>query len=1160
MPRTKQSKPSYDLQALLSRTEVVQTEVGIMRFFVSDSQRCDESLDQDTQGESALALMLSGLQPGDTVYDVGCRSGLHSLAFAKAVGPKGMVMCFEHDLFQLFLAHINLTDHGLDACAHFLPIVASDQFGLRRYNRFDLDNNDLDPRNGIDDLSGSGQCIAMPLDQLGDQKSPQLIRIGPMGLELAALKGMQRLIEDAQPRLFVSPESPNSHDEIALYLSQIGYDVYGFSPRFKSKSRAKAAPDGQQLDPQDFNLYCVLPRIHRAPPRLPLLMRAQAMNFRSQLVIAEDRESSGPYFEVEVDADNTKEVANAHFAYWAWQSLRNELRNFVRTFLQSALGQLSPEVYGELTRQAVEFISCETPAREYESLRSLLFQAIKSIRRAVDQGRKQGEELGALEEKLLFQAGELSKFSYQLTQASIAKSNSDIEIESVLKEKEGLYAQTIHLQQYVSELTSQLLLAKETEAKSHEILATTNARGAAELMSVSKAHKLEIGHLESKIAGLEGEKATAAAAMEAKEQEALAALALANEQASQIKQLELQLFETQEHGTLALRAREEVDEKLRQKEAEFEGAKAGFDVEVKKLLQDQNEIILRERASEDKITNLNKALDTELQEKASILSLCSELEGRISELTNELTTLRDHQANLAQEHETLILQTRKELDEALRQKEAEFESAKAGFALEVANLLQEQNEIILRGRAAEDKIANLNKALDTELQEKASILSLCSELNGRVSELTNELEVLRERETDLVQKHETLVLQAREELDDALRQKEAEFEGAKAGFDFEVTKLLQDQNEIILRGRAAEDKITDLNKALDAEIQEKASIQSLCSELNAQISELANELATLRQRETDLVQEHEALILQAREEVDEALRQKEAELESAKAGFDFEVTKFLQDQNEIILRGRAAEDKITDLNKALDAEIQEKASIQSLCSELDGRVSALTSELATSRERESNLVKEHEILILQARKELDEALRKKEAEFESTKAAFDDEVTKLLQEMNEIILRGQATEDKVTDLNKALDTQIKEKNSIQSLCSELDGRISELTSELAILRSREPVLMKAQQDLELAKVSNQDLTEEVSFLKSRIQEIDLLAEKNLVELKQQFSAHVPPQQHQALMLQTEELRRRIGAMDAELEARDMMVSDLTDLVRLQAAQLEHQSN
>ena len=659
MPRTKPSKPSHDLQALLSRTEVVETEVGMMRFYLSDSQRCDESLDQDTQGDSALSLMLSGLQPGDTVYDVGCRSGLHSLAFAKAVGPKGMVMCFEHDIFQLFLAHINLTDHGLDACAHFLPIVASDQFGLRRYNRFDLNNNDLDPRNGIDDLSGSGQCIAMPLDQLGDQKSPQLIRIGPMGLELAALKGMQRLIEDAQPRLFVSPESPNSHDEIALYLSQIGYDVYGFSPRFKSKSRAKAQPDGQQLDPQDFNLYCVLPRLHRAPPRLPLLMRAQAMNFRSQLVVAEDRESSGPYFEIEVDADNAKGVANAHFAYWAWQSLRNELRNFVRTFLQSALGQLSPETYGELTRQAVEFISCETPAREYESLRSLLFQANKSIRRAVDEGRKQSEELVALEEKLLNQAGELSKFSYQLTQASIAKSNSDIEIESVQKEKEGLYAQTIQLQQSVSELTSQLLLAKETEAKSHEILATTNARGAAELMSVSKAHKQEIGHLESKIASLEGENASltsraeqltasVAAAMDAKEQEALAALALANEQASQIEQLELQLIEAQEHGTLALRAREALEETLRQKEGEFEDAKAGFEVEVKKLLQDQNEIILRGRAAEDKITELNQSLDAQIEEKASIESLYSELNSRISELANELTDLRSREQVLMQ--------------------------------------------------------------------------------------------------------------------------------------------------------------------------------------------------------------------------------------------------------------------------------------------------------------------------------------------------------------------------------------------------------------------------------------------------------------------------------------------------------------------------------
>jgi FkbM family methyltransferase len=745
MPRTKPSKPSHDLQALLRRTEVVETEVGMMRFYLSDSQRCDESLDQDTQGDSALSLMLSGLQPGDTVYDVGCRSGLHSLAFAKAVGPKGMVMCFEHDIFQLFLAHLNLTDHGLDACAHFLPIVASDQFGLRRYNRFDLNNNDLDPRNGIDDLSGSGQCIAMPLDQLGDQKSPQLIRIGPMGLELAALKGMQRLIEDAQPRLFVSPESPNSHDEIALYLSQIGYDVYGFSPRFKSKRRAKAAPDGQQLDPQDFNLYCVLPRLHRAPPRLPLLMRAQAMNFRSQLVVAEDRESSGPYFEIEVDADNAKGVANAHFAYWAWQSLRNELRNFVRTFLQSALGQLSPETYGELTRQAVEFISCETPAREYESLRSLLFQANKSIRRAVDEGRKQSEELVALEEKLLNQAGELSKFSYQLTQASIAKSNSDIEIESVQKEKEGLYAQTIQLQQSVSELTSQLLLAKETEAKSHEILATTNARGAAELLSVSKAHKQEIGHLESKIASLEGENASltsraeqltasVAAAMDVKEQEALAALALANEQASQIEQLELQLIEAQEHGTLALRAREALEETLRQKEGEFEDAKAGFEVEVKKLLQDQNEIILRGRAAEDQITELNQSLDAQIEEKASIESLCSELNGRISELANELTDLKSR--------EQVLLQAQHDLEIAeVRNKALTDEIDTLRNRVQEGDLLAEKNLLELKQHFSAHVPPQQYQVLVRQTEElKKHIEAMNAELEARdmmVSDLTD---------------------------------------------------------------------------------------------------------------------------------------------------------------------------------------------------------------------------------------------------------------------------------------------------------------------------------------------------------------------------------------------------------------------------------------
>jgi DNA repair exonuclease SbcCD ATPase subunit len=332
--------------------------------------------------------------------------------------------------------------------------------------------------------------------------------------------------------------------------------------------------------------------------------------------------------------------------------------------------------------------------------------------------------------------------------------------------------------------------------------------------------------------------------------------------------------------------------------------------------------------------------------------------------------------------------------------------------------------------------------------------------------------------------------------------------------------------------------------AMDAKEQEALAALALANEQASQIEQLELQLIE--------AQEHGTLALRAREALEETLRQKEGEFEDAKAGFEVEVKKLLQDQNEIILRGRAAEDQITNLNQALEAEIQEKASVQSLCSELDGRVSELTSELAALREREA--------LVVQARKELDDALRQKEAEFESAKAGFDFEVTKLLQEQNEIILRGRAAEDKITELNQSLDAQIEEKASIQSLYSELNSRISELANELTDLRSREQVLMQAQHDLEIAEVRNKALTDKVDTLRNRVQEGGLLAEKNLLELKQHFSAHVPPQQYQALVRQTEELRKRVEAMNAELEARDMMVSDLTDLVRLQAAQLEHQAS
>jgi hypothetical protein len=237
---------------------------------------------------------------------------------------------------------------------------------------------------------------------------------------------------------------------------------------------------------------------------------------------------------------------------------------------------------------------------------------------------------------------------------------------------------------------------------------------------------------------------------------------------------------------------------------------------------------------------------------------------------------------------------------------------------------------------------------------------------------------------------------------------------------------------------------------------------------------------------------------------------------------------------------------------AMDAKEQEALAALALANEQASQIEQLELQLIEAQE--------HGTLALRAREALEETLRQKEAEFESAKAGFEVEVKKLLQDQNEIILRGRAAEDQITELNQSLDAQIEEKASIQSLYSELNSRISELANELTDLRSREQVLMQAQHDLEIAEVHNKALTDKVDTLRNRVQEGGLLAEKNLLELKQHFSAHVPPQQYQALVRQTEELRKRVEAMNAELEARDMMVSDLTDLVRLQAAQLEHQAS
>jgi hypothetical protein len=72
----------------------------------------------------------------------------------------------------------------------------------------------------VDDSTGMS-VLCMPLDSLDIQHPIRLIKVDVEGHELAALRGMRRLLERDRPVLIIKGRSP----EVAGFLSGFGYQI-----------------------------------------------------------------------------------------------------------------------------------------------------------------------------------------------------------------------------------------------------------------------------------------------------------------------------------------------------------------------------------------------------------------------------------------------------------------------------------------------------------------------------------------------------------------------------------------------------------------------------------------------------------------------------------------------------------------------------------------------------------------------------------------------------------------------------------------------------------------------------------------------------------------------------------------------------------------------
>lgn len=143
--------------------------------------------------------MLSLIQNGDTVWDVGCNVGEYSLAFINKVGVGGTVVCVDANVNCIDL----LSQDPKFRSANLILAAISNSTGQAVFNFSDVD---YDVTGQISELinedeeleAGSTLVPMMSLDtlfnRLGRNFCPSVIKIDIEGNELKALSGMPELL------------------------------------------------------------------------------------------------------------------------------------------------------------------------------------------------------------------------------------------------------------------------------------------------------------------------------------------------------------------------------------------------------------------------------------------------------------------------------------------------------------------------------------------------------------------------------------------------------------------------------------------------------------------------------------------------------------------------------------------------------------------------------------------------------------------------------------------------------------------------------------------------------------------------------------------------------------------------------------------------------
>ncbi len=164
--------------------------------------------------------LVSLLQKGHVVYDIGAHAGYYSILASTLVGETGHVYAFEPNPrnFSYVQKHISM---------NALTNVSANEEAISDVNGAAMFECAQGSSLGKLSPHGSRQVRTLTLDSLIQKgfRPPNLIKMDIEGGELAALNGARETLATYRPIVFLATHGPDIHRACCEFLISLGYEL-----------------------------------------------------------------------------------------------------------------------------------------------------------------------------------------------------------------------------------------------------------------------------------------------------------------------------------------------------------------------------------------------------------------------------------------------------------------------------------------------------------------------------------------------------------------------------------------------------------------------------------------------------------------------------------------------------------------------------------------------------------------------------------------------------------------------------------------------------------------------------------------------------------------------------------------------------------------------